>query len=89
MIAKFLEDLKQNGFGNKARKIHRNVCMLWNRAVANIDPWPKQRLTVPDYRQNYVVPWASFPKTLKADFEAYLLRLSGGDILEDVDVLSP
>ena len=85
VIARFVEDLKQNGFGNKARKIHRNVCMLWNRAAATIDPWPKQRLTVPDYRQAYVVPWSSFPETLKADFDAYIRRLSGGDILEDVD----
>jgi integrase len=85
VIAKFVADLRENGFGSKAQRIHRNVCMLWNRAAASIDAWPKRQLSVPVYRKTYVLPWSSLPETLKTDFDAYISHLAGGDILEDVD----
>ena len=31
----------------------------------------------------YIRPWSDFPPTLKADVDAFLLRLSGADLSED------
>ena len=85
IIGAFLEDLRLGGFGTKVPRIHRSSCMLWNRAAAGIAVWPKQQLSVPDYRDHYVLPWSTFPATLKHDFDAYMCHLSGKNVLEDVD----
>ncbi len=85
VVRTFVEDLKAGGLGPKARRIHRETCVLWNRAATSIAAWPKQLLTVPDHRNFYVLPWTRFPESLKADFDAYMHHLGGGDILEDVD----
>jgi integrase len=85
VVRRFVEDLETAGLGPKVRRIHRQTCMLWNRAAAGIAAWPKQLLTVPDFRDFYVLPWSRFPEALQADFDAYMRHLAGKDILEDVD----
>jgi site-specific recombinase XerD len=85
VIGRFIEDLKTAGLGPKVRRIHRETCMLWNRAARGYAAWPKQLLTVPDYRDSYILPWSRFPEALKAEFDAYIRHLQGGDILEDVE----
>jgi integrase len=85
VIRRFVEDLKIAGLGPKVGRIHRLSCMLWNRAAVGIVAWPKQSLTVPDYRDFYVLPWSRFPDSLKLNFDAYMRHLAGKDILEDVD----
>jgi len=42
-------------------------------------------LSVPDYLKAYVVPWSTFPASLKAELDGYLDRMAGKDILADVD----
>ncbi len=85
VMEQFVQDLKTAGLGPKVRMIHRQSCVLWNRASVAIAAWPKQLLTVPDYLRSYVLPWSRFPETLKADFDAYIRRLEGKNILEDVE----
>ena len=88
VIGKFLDDLENAGLINKPRAVHRNTCVLWNRAAAAIPVWPKVQLTVPDYQNHYVLPWTTFPASLKADFDSYLNHLSNKDILAEDDTPS-
>ncbi len=85
VMGSFAEDLMNDEVTKKPKTIHRSTCILWNRAVATIPAWPKRLLSVPDYQKAYVVPWATFPASLKAALDGYLDRMAGKDILADVD----
>jgi integrase len=66
------------------RRIRGTACRVWNAAAAMDSSWPKQRLTVPDRRRTYILPWSVFPASLKVDLDAYMDRLSGKDILAEL-----
>jgi hypothetical protein len=61
------------------------MCVTWNRAAALIADWPPSRLTVPQYRDSYSLPWESFPASIGTEIEAYFDRLSGKDLLAELD----
>ena len=55
------------------------ACKLWNQAAEIFAWWPKQKVQVPNYRNSYIVPWSSFPATLKQELDKYLDHLAGKD----------
>jgi hypothetical protein len=67
------------------RQVHRTMCIAWNRAAELIADWPSSRLIVPQYREIYVLPWASFPATIHDEVNAYFDRLAGKDLLAEMD----
>jgi len=83
IMERFLVDL-ETAMVKGPRSISRAACVQWNRAIATIPSWPRQPLVVPDYRNTYVLPWPTFPASLKAELDAYLDRLAGKDILADL-----
>lgn len=85
VLGTFLAELHDDGLVKRPRTVHRTACMLWNKAAAGIPSWPKRRLTVPQYRRNYAMPWSTFPPSLKADVDGYLDRLAGKDIFAELD----
>jgi integrase len=85
VLGVFLAELCDAGIVKRPRTIHRTACILWNKAATQISSWPKQSVTVPQYRRDYVKPWSTFPPSLKADVEAYLDRLAGKDIFAELD----
>lgn len=85
VIGLFAEDLKNDALIRKPKAIHRMTCVVWNKAVASIPRWPERLLTVPDYRQHYVLPWSRFPASLKADFDMFLQSLTEKDVLDESD----
>jgi integrase len=84
VMDRFQEELAA-GMINRPRSIRRTACKVWNSAATTVASWPKQRLSVPDNRKTYVLPWPAFPASLKVDLDAYLDRLAGKDILAELD----
>ena len=52
-------------------------------AGARSSGWPDIEIPREIRREVYVLPWSDFPPSLKADVDAFLLRLSGADLSED------
>jgi integrase len=82
---KFITDLENDSLIERPRSIHRTACLVWNAAGAGIPAWPKEQLTVPDYRDFYVLSWTTFPPSLKTELDAYLARLGDKDPLAEHD----
>ena len=81
----FLVALEEEAVIRKPRQVHRTMCITWNRAAETVPAWPSVKLTVPHYKQSYSLPWDVFPSSLRHDIAAYFERLSGKDILADLD----
>jgi integrase len=84
IMARFLADL-ETGMLKKPRSIARTACLQWNRAIVAIPSWPQRKLSVPSYRNTYVLPWSTFPASLKTELDAYLDQLAGKDIFTELD----
>src|SRR5260370_33952293 len=78
-MEKFTGAPGNGGIIEKPQSIPRTACLVWNAAGAGIPVWPKEQLTVPDYRDFYVLPWTTFPPSLKTELDAYLVRLGDKD----------
>lgn len=85
VLARYHTDLSEGGLIAKPQSLHRTVSRFWNAAADAIPDWPQQRVTLPDYRNTYALPWDRFPVSLKAEIDAWLDRLAGKDILADLD----
>lgn len=81
VLEAFRNDLVERAVVNHPDEIHRNTCVLWNKARRTIPVWPPQCLSVHDRRRFFALPWAAFPDSLKLDVDAYLERLAGKDLL--------
>lgn len=81
----FLSGLENDGLIRKPRQVHRTMCVMWNRAAQTLSTLPLSPLKVPQYKEIYSLPWDTFLPSLRHEFTAYLARLSGEDLLADVD----
>ena len=59
----FVAYLREETFHRKPERLHRQTCVLWNRAVDKVAGWPQQRLTEPNYRRLIRIPWGDFPSS--------------------------
>lgn len=75
----FKDYLDQTRLSRDPRETHRMACKLWNEAGVKVCMWPKTKIAVPSYRNSYVVPWTTFPVSLKMEVDAYLDHLAGKD----------
>ena len=57
--------------------------MTWNACRREIAGWPDIEILRPIRREIYTLPWSGFSPSLKADVDAFFLRLSGADLSED------
>jgi integrase len=80
----FLATLEDDGLIRKPRQVHRTMCVMWNRAGQTLLT-PLSRLSVPQYKKAYSLPWDDFLPSLRGELEVYLARLSGEDLLADGD----
>lgn len=79
---RYLAYLRENSLSRSPEKMHRAMCGIWNRAGDEVFGWPRQRLTVPSYRQpSWTLSWDHFPESFRADAEAYLAWLAGKDLV--------
>lgn len=87
--AAFLEHLRQEEARRDPRIIHQKTCRAWNAAAGTVEGWPPVRLTVPSYRQPWLLPWSAFLESLVAEIERWLARLSNPDPLSEFGPLRP
>ena len=59
------------------------IVWMWNACRREIAGWPDVEIPRSIRREIYVLPWSDFPASLKADVDAFLVRLSGADLSED------
>ena len=59
------------------------IVWTWNACKREASGWPDIEIPRAIRREVYVRPWSDFPPSLKADVDAFLLRLSGADLSED------
>ena len=79
---RFLAHMEEHSLRSKPRGVHRRTCRLWNEATADLAPWPKQRLTVPNYRKEpFMIPLGNFPEGFRAELAAHQEWLAGNDLL--------
>ena len=55
----------------------------WNAGRREVKGWPDIEVPRETRREVYVLAWSAFPPSLKADVDAFLLRLSGADLSEN------
>jgi integrase len=85
VMAEYLKALTEFGLTGEPREVHRVTCVCWNQALAAIPAWPKRAVAVPCYIQTYTLSWDALPTSLRLDKDAYLKRLSGADLLAELD----
>jgi integrase len=56
----------------------------WRAAQAIVESWPGIAVSVPDRRKIWTLPWTTFPKSLRTDFETWSNRLTGRDLLDEM-----
>ena len=59
------------------------IVWTWNACRREIVDWPDVEIPRSIRRDIYVLQWSDFPAALKADVDAFLVRLSGADLSED------
>ena len=59
------------------------IVWTWNACWREVAGWPDIEISREIRREVYSLPWSDFPASLKADVDAFLLRLSGADLSED------
>ncbi len=59
------------------------IVWTWNACQRETVGWPDVEIPRSIRREIYVLPWSDFPPALKADVDAFLVRLSGADLSED------
>lgn len=64
VVDELLAYLRNETFHKKPETVHRDSCVLWNRAIEEVPGWPKRRLAVPSNRRMIRIPWEEFPRSL-------------------------
>lgn len=71
LLARYQQDLEARSLVSEPARAARDAARYWNMAAAAHPGWPQQRLTVPDNRTTYAVPWEAFPASLRQEVEAW------------------
>ena len=79
MIAAYQQDLERSSLVAEPARAARDAARFWNAAAEAYSDWPQQRLTVPDNRPYYALPWEAYPETLHRDVDAWCAWLGGDD----------
>lgn len=72
----FLADLTARLLVKSPAITHRTTCRSWNEAGGKVPGWPAARAVLADNRRTYIMPWETFPASLKAQFDAYVQQRS-------------
>jgi integrase len=56
----------------------------WRVAQRTVEDWPRVDIVLPDRRDHWTLSWSAFPASLREDCSAWLDRLAGRDLFEDV-----
>lgn len=79
----FRNAIIENRLRANAEKTWDGICWAWNKCTSQVPGWPQVTIPREDRRIVYVLPWAAFPPSYKADVDAYLEVLAGTVLDED------
>ncbi|MCZ8104946.1 MAG: site-specific integrase [Burkholderiales bacterium] len=79
----FKRELFEDALLKDADKTWAELATTWNRASGRTAGFPALRIEKPSRREVYVLPWSTFPASLKRDVDAWLDRLAGRDFADD------
>jgi integrase len=77
----FYSSIELQSLRARHKTAFRNTCKAWNEARRSVPGWPDIEAEIPDHRNRYALPWASFPASLKADIDAMVADVTGRDII--------
>ena len=84
VLHRYLADLTERSLVAEPARVARETARAWNGLAAANAAWPQQRLTVPDNKVRFSLPWTSYPLSLQAEVERWIDWL-GGDPFADRD----
>lgn len=76
VMSELLAAIQTDTFKTKPERLHRDVCVAWNKAVEQLPSMELSKVSLPSYRKDYTVPWDDLPKRIKSEAEAWLLSMS-------------
>ncbi|MBR0662237.1 site-specific integrase [Neoroseomonas oryzicola] len=76
MIERYRLDLATRSLVSEPDRAARDAARYWNMAVEACPEWPQQRLSIPDNRDTYSLPWDRYPDSLLQEVEAWAAKLS-------------
>jgi integrase len=79
----FQRELVEDALLKNPEKTWTGLAVAWNRASSQTAGFPALTIERPSRRQVYVMPWATFPASLKQDVDTWLDRLAGRDFADD------
>ncbi len=79
ILADYLHDLTHFSLASEPDRGAREVARAWNTLADNQSGWPGQKLTVPDNRSTYSLPWEALPANLVQDVDEWLAALADPD----------
>ncbi|MHB2170098.1 hypothetical protein [Alsobacter sp. R-9] len=82
-LTAFKSELFGDALLKDPEKTWTDFAVAWNRAGSRTTGFPSIRIERPSRREVYVLPWTSFPASLKQDVDAWLDRLAGRDFADD------
>lgn len=84
-IVRYQADLASGSLTVDHLRAPREVARAWNKVGETHSGWPQARLTIPDNRNTYSLPWCDYPASLKIDVDLWLERLGSDSHLFDRD----
>jgi hypothetical protein len=79
LLQRFQHDLDHRSLVVGTARVARDLSRFWNAAAEAYPAWPRLRLTVPNNRDWYALPWEAYPESLRADVAAWIDWLSDAD----------
>jgi len=90
VVEAFIEAIRQETFKTNPERLHRDVCVAWNKAADMVPDMGLPKLTLPSYRKNCTAPWETLPASFRADTDAWLASMSKeADLLSEEGPLKP
>jgi len=83
VLTAYRKDLEERSLKTNPDRVYRQACALWNKAVDRFPEWPRQKVTVPSFRQTISYPLPDFPLAFRDDLSRYLDVMSGRDLLAE------
>jgi integrase len=82
-LTAFRDELLNDSLLRNAEGTWSDCVWGWNRSAARIPGWPQVLFPKVSRKEVYVLPWSSFPASLKEDVDRWLDRLACRDFSDD------